>query len=307
MNRRIIPMVAGTAGLACAVLLAACQTEAPKPLLTKINPLRGAAQPAAPAEAAASLTDAASAMRRAGQLLQEGNKDDALYYYVKALELDGGKNREALDRIGDIHAGKGNAAPAEAAYRLALELEPKDADALAGLGLLLLGGGKPDEAKRLLAAAVDSDPGRWRAHNGLGLLADRNGDHPLAAQHYERALQAGGAAMVWNNLGYSKYLAGDLPGALRCFDAALKLDGHYEPAWLNKGLVHTRLGEEQAALQAFRRVLEPADAYNNLGYLYMLEGKADPAYEYLQKAIAASPGYHELANENLGRLRATGK
>jgi tetratricopeptide (TPR) repeat protein len=82
-------------------------------------------------------TDAPSAMKHADQFLQQGDKDEALYYYVKALDFDH-KNKVALDNIGEIHAGKGNYEPAKVAYQLALKLDPNNATALEGLGLIQL-------------------------------------------------------------------------------------------------------------------------------------------------------------------------
>lgn len=248
--------------------------------------------------------DASSAMNRANQFLQQDNKDEALYYYVRALEYDP-TNKEALDKIGEIHAEKGNYEPAKIAYQLALKQDPKNANALEGLGLIQLNTGSQAEAKQSLAAAVASNPNLWRSSNGLGLIADKHGDYLHAAQYYESALKTKpDMPMLMNNLGYSKYLSGNWQGAKQLFEAVLRLDSHYNPAWLNLGLVQVRLGNEDGALQAFMHVLDEADAYNNLGYIYMMDDKKPDAYQCFEKAISLSPTYHKLANENLKRLAA---
>ncbi|MGZ8181266.1 MAG: tetratricopeptide repeat protein [Methylobacter sp.] len=247
--------------------------------------------------------DAPSAMNRADQFLHQGNKDEALYYYVRALEFDD-QNKGALEKIGEIHAEKGNYKPAEVAYQMALKLDPKSAVALEGLGLIQLNTGKQTEAKQSLEAAVAIDPSLWRAYNGLGLIADKNGGYSQAAQYYQNALKTKpDMPMLMNNLGYSKYLSGDLQAAMRLFDSASRIDAKYDSAWLNQGLVQARLGNDSAAIQAFMHVLNEADAYNNLGYIYMVNNKTPAADEYFQKAISLSPTYHRLANENLKRLR----
>ena len=164
---------------------------------------------------------------------------------------------------------------------------------------------KQAEARKSLAAAVSIDPSRWRACNGLGLIADKNGDYLHASQYYERALKTKpNKPMLLNNLGYSKYLSGDWQGAMQLFDAVSRIDAKYGPAWLNQGLIYARRGNDTAAIQAFMHVLDEADAYNNLGYIYMMDGKTPPAYVYFQKAISLSPTYHRLANENLKQLLA---
>jgi tetratricopeptide (TPR) repeat protein len=70
-------------------------------------------------------TDAPSAMKRADQYLQQGNKDEALYYYVKALEFDH-VNKDALEKIGEIHAGKGNLRTGEGRLPVGIETGPEE-------------------------------------------------------------------------------------------------------------------------------------------------------------------------------------
>ena len=66
---------------------------------------------------------------------------------------------------------------------------------------------------------------------------------------------------------------------MQLFGAVSRLDAKYDPACLNLGLVHARLCNEVAALQAFRHELNEADAYNNLGYIYMMDKKTPAAYQ----------------------------
>jgi Flp pilus assembly protein TadD len=287
-----------------ALLLTGCETMPPQSSLPHLPRLSSEATPAAHRDAEKNKpVDAQSAMKQASQLLLAGNKDEALYYYIKAIELDS-KNLEALIRIGDIHSDKGNYEQAEAAYLQALILHPGNADLLAGLGLAQLSLGKQAEARLSLTTAVAINPRLWRAYNGLGLLADRSGDYQSAEKHYLSALTIKpDTPMLLNNMGYSKYLAGDFHSALPLLNAAISIDPAYDSAWLNQGLIYARLGEEASAIQAFRHALNEADTYNNLGYIYMISGKTDAAYEYLEKAIRISPAYHQLAHENLSRLQ----
>ena len=251
--------------------------------------------------------DAASNIKRADGFYQQGNMDDALYYYVKSLELDD-KNKAVLERIGQIHVKKGNYDLAEAAYNLALRIDKNNAQALEGLGIIQLNTGKQAEADKSLRAAVAIDPKLWQANNGLGLIADKRGDYVSAAQYYQAALKTKpNSPMLLNNLGYSKYLSGNYAEAIPLFDLASKIDAKYEPSWLNLGLVYARQDNDTAALEAFMHVLDEADAYNNLGYIDMINGKTNAANEYFQKAISSSPSYHILANENLKRLRTAEK
>lgn len=255
-------------------------------------------------EARGEATTAQEALGRGDAAYSLGNTDEALYEYVKALELDS-KNPETLYKVGTIHAEIGNSELAETAYRMALKLAPGHAGSLEGLALMLLDKHQHPAAEQHLRAAIKSDPKRWRSHNGLGLIADMKKDYALAISHYQAALRAQpDSPLLLNNLGYSKYLAGDRVGAFQLFERALEIDPKFERAWLNKALVHARNGDTDAAFEAFRHTLDEASAYNDLGYIYMLDGRYDEAEQFFQEAISASPTYHALAHANLNQLRA---
>lgn len=298
------PRVSWLAAFACgSILLTGCGLKATKPSAEDFSGFYSTKsrivheqEPGPP--------DVPAAMKRADAARHSGNRDEALYYYVKALELDG-TNAAALARIGEIHAEKGNEDLAEVAYRMAVKVAPRNAAALEGLGLIQLQSRKHSEAGQSFTAAVAAESSRWRALNGLGLIADLHGDHGQAAEYFGKALRVEpGNPILLNNLGYSRYLAGDRQGALGYFDAALQADPRYSSAWLNKGLVYARERDDGAALDAFKHVVDEADAYNDLGYIYMMQGNPDAAHEYFERAISASPSYHQLAHENLKRLSA---
>lgn len=242
-------------------------------------------------------------LSRAESLQRRGKMDEALFYFVKVLNIEP-QNPRALLGVGAIHRNKGNHDLAELAYGMVLKQQPKNAEALEGMGLSWIGEKSNREAEKYLTAAVKADPRRWQAHNALGLLASQAGQQVQAISHYEQALRVQPRnAECLNNMGYAKYEARDWLGALRAYDAALAIDPGYESAWMNKALLLARQGDDQAALAAFRRVMTEADAYNDLGYIHMQQGDVDGAYELFEKAIAASPTFHVKANENLRRLK----
>ncbi len=254
-------------------------------------------------EARGDATSAREAINWGDAAYRMGNVDQALYEYVKALGIDG-KNLETLYKVGTLHAGRGNRELAELAFRMALKLDERHVPSLEGLGLVQLERHLHKEAEESLTKAVAAEPNRWRAHNGLGLIADLRKDYPAAGSHYQNALKLQpGSAMLLNNLGYSKYLAGDWDGAQQLFDQAVQADPKYERAWINLGLVHARRGEDEASLRSFRRVMDDPSAYNNIGFVFMMEGKYDQAGRYYEQAISSSPAYHAQAQENLKRLR----
>jgi tetratricopeptide (TPR) repeat protein len=64
------------------------------------------------------------------------------------------------------------------------------------------------------------------------------------------------------------------------------------------------LGKYGEALELFKKSGNEAEAYNNLGYIYLLEGKNKEAIVAFEKALDLSPGFYVKAYENLNRAKA---
>ena len=247
---------------------------------------------------------AEEALVSARQALLEGDTDQALFEYVRALELgNGDQDAEILAKIGAIHSSSGHPFLAVRAYSMSLKLDPNNYGALEGLGLMQLRQHHYDQAKENLSAVITADPGRWRAHNGLGILADFENDYAMAADHYRQALEIHPSSpQLYNNLGYSEYLAGNWDQALVNFRKALGYDSKFDSVWHNIGLVYARQGRYEDAERAYRRVMERPEAYNNIGYLCLIQKDYENAESYLRQAIKLSPSYYVKANENLEQL-----
>jgi Flp pilus assembly protein TadD len=185
---------------------------------------------------------------------------------------------------------------------MALKLSPNYAPSLEGLGLLLLQQRQFEKARQQFLAATQTDPKRWRSYNGLGLIADQQKQFQAALAYYNHALSLNPTAMLFNNRGYSNYLAGHWDVAEQDYLRSLRVDEKYDRALYNLGLLQTRQGKELEALGTFKKTLDEAAAYNNMGYIYMLDGKYAEADAYLQRAISSSPTYHVQANLNMQRL-----
>jgi tetratricopeptide (TPR) repeat protein len=91
-----------------------------------------------------------------------------------------------------FHLGRALAAAdpdgARAQYEAALQIEPGEADALAGLGALAETAGKGDEARRRYEQAIATRPSTFAAQAGLGRLLAAAGEWDEAAAHLGVAL-----------------------------------------------------------------------------------------------------------------------
>ncbi|GAA0702085.1 tetratricopeptide repeat protein [Marinobacterium maritimum] len=247
------------------------------------------------------------------QALARGDTDEALYHYVQVLDLEA-ESEMAYFRIGQVHMGRGNEKLASLALRSALGIDPEHIGALTAMGVLHLKHNRYAEAKVNLDKAVALDRKRFdadaaqdydarspsRAYNGLGVLADLDGNTAEAQRLYQISLSIRPeAADTLNNLGYSYYLDSRWRDAEKQFRKALDISPEFEQAWRNLGLVYARQQRYLAALNALERVMDTAKAHNDIGYICMLDGRYALAKQYFEKALTLSPTFYPKARENL--------
>ena len=261
------------------------------------------------------------AMRMGDAAYRGGALDQALYQYLRALELDP-KRYEALVWVGRIHRERGNDHLAEMAFSDVLNNDPDNLSALTEMGVLQLAERRADKAQELLTKAVAMDQKRLKGsvsasptglkvdaasplkvYNGLGVLADLSNDFEQAAQYYHLAQQIDPrSALVANSQAYSFYLAGKWADAESFYRRGIGFDPRYQPLWRNYGLLLARMGRYEEALSAFEQVENRAAASNDVGYICLIEGKLDVAEQFFRSAIDQSPSHYEMAWENLRRI-----
>jgi Flp pilus assembly protein TadD len=243
-------------------------------------------------------SSAPEAVQRGDLAWRQGNLDLALFMYVQALQFTP-DDAATMRKIGAIHERRGNRTLARKAFELALSRGGDHAATLERLGLIYLHEELNENAAKLLAKAVDIEPGRWRAHNGLGVLADRRGEHSAALTHYGEALVwEPKAGIVYNNRGYSRFLAGDLPGAEKDLREAIRL-GSGDQAWVNLGKVQAKARQYGMAFQSFLETLDTAHAYNEVGEAAFRNRDYHVAKAYFENAANESPSYFERAYKNI--------
>jgi len=236
--------------------------------------------------------------------LARGKIDEALYQYVKAIDLDNNSDI-ALYKIGDIHSKRGNTEKAKKAYEMVLKINPDHVGAHEGLGQLLLGKRKYDEARyHLTKAEANGAAINWRIYNSLGVISDLEKDYKQAIIHYQKALTLQPELpLILNNMGYSRYMLGDWDSAEKYYRKAVQNDQYFERAWRNLGLLYIRKGNYEEAVSAFTQIESLHEAYNDVGYICMLNGKYDISEAFFKRAIKLSPRYYEAANRNLRKNR----
>ncbi len=164
----------------------------------------------------------------------------------------------------------GQLAAARQELETVLLTEPDNTEALQGLAYLHLTTGQLTVAKVMFQRLVYLDQQRVRgqnplrkvdaqsptiAYNSLGIIADYEGAHEFAAEHFLLALQITKHPYLYNNLGYSRYLAGNFGAAEWAYKQALALEPGYAPAVRNLALLIAAKGNPKGA----RAMLEEED------------------------------------------------
>jgi Flp pilus assembly protein TadD len=99
--------------------------------------------------------------------------------------------------------------------------------------------------------------------------------------------------------------SGDLPGAIRRVEQALKLQPRDAQLRFLHGVLLMDAGRDEAALILFTQMAqeypELADPYNNIALIQARAGRLEAALAALQDALRAEPG-HRTARANLGQV-----
>lgn len=184
------------------------------------------------------------------------------------------------------HHRAGRLMHAEAGYKMLLETNPRNADALHWLGVLLCQAGQVKEAIALLEKAASIRP------------AD------VAFQH---------------NLGQAYLNAGQKDQAIQAFERATANATETEPliALAQARLSRRMPGDADAAVAALRRAqslgVETADLHHHLGVALLAAGRASDAISAFQAALVKKPNdaatyYHmALAHRTAGQIKETRK
>ena len=147
-------------------------------------------------------------------------------------------------------------------------------------------------------------PDSPEGYSRRGSAEHESGDYIKAIDSYEKALAiAQGDKEVWNNLGYTCFVAGQFQKSLECFDKAIAVDPLYKPAWYNKGYAYHGADMLEEAVDCYSKAIaidsKDRVLWNNLGNaLYNLGNYAESIPKFVE-AIEVDPDY-EIAWNNIG-------
>lgn len=199
------------------------------------------------------------------------------------------------------HHQAGRLTQAEQLYRLVLQHEPRQPDALHLLGMVAYQVGQYAQAVELIGRAIAISPRAASYHNNLGLVYRALGRDADAEASYRQSLQLQpNFPEALNNLGNVLRDRGELNGAVELYRRALELKPAYAEAHNNLGTGYYELGKVSEAIGCYRRAIELkpdyGEAWGNLGVALQHEGQLAPALDACRRGVELKP--NEAAGYN---------
>jgi tetratricopeptide (TPR) repeat protein len=225
-----------------------------------------------------------------------------------------------LEGVAILHAGYQKSAIAEnnkyakaqATMEGFLATHPHDPYVCSKLGALYVEVGKIDQGmellKRGIAACTEEYEILYELHYHLGIAYSRLKNSQQAITHYQTAIKLPIYPILklgaYNNLGSLLKTAGDLTGAKKIYETALKIDSNFAIGHYNLGMICKALGLFTEAIACYQKAikLKPnyAEAYQNLGVVQLKVGNVQGSITAFKNAIIL----HEQTNpEEAMRLR----
>ena len=162
------------------------------------------------------------------------------------------RNTQALAILAAAYTQKKQFAEAEKSYRSWLQLAPKDFAAHDGLGLLLAGTGRLDEASQELQKAVALQPAMPDAWQQLGLVQQKLGRHADAAVSLKNAVALNpNSVQAQFALGISEMNLRQYPAAVAAFQKAAQLAPNSYEAHIWLANAYQAAGQTNQAAAAY--------------------------------------------------------
>jgi arylsulfatase A-like enzyme/Flp pilus assembly protein TadD len=189
---------------------------------------------------------------------------------------------------------------------------PKNAEVLCSVGILLTEMNRLDQALQVLKQATSLDESNPQAWNYLGVVFYRQSDLDQALRAYQKAVELDPRfASAFNNLGtlyLRQFLERKNPSlmaqAIDAFDRALELDPRLASAYNGRASAFKFSNRVNEAIRDWKKALELQpefiDVYFNLGITYLQAGNKSEALRILNRC--KEKFYDRLPASEQGRL-----
>ncbi|MCL6621753.1 MAG: tetratricopeptide repeat protein [Syntrophobacterales bacterium] len=305
MRSRYLAQAAALA--AAALMMAACSKKPDAPVralkqseIAKLQRIYGPGKMEAPSEDLQGLLP----LRQEAlgdMLLRKREYDSSLVTYLQVL-AEQPERHDIRYKLGVALLLTGQYEAARQEFSRVLAAQPQMLEAREGLGLAYLQEKKNPEAIQEFRQLVAQDPARGKSRYLLGLATLLSGRPREAIPELEAAsrlepknpLPYAAVAQAYLDLkNYSQ--------ALTWVKRGLELDPNHKKLHHLQGLALAGQQRYDEAFVAFLKAGDEAQAYNNVGVHFYLDGKYEEAAKCFQKALELRPTHYQEAKVNLDR------
>jgi tetratricopeptide (TPR) repeat protein len=243
---------------------------------------------------------------------------------------------DRLEALGDLALKNRNFENSLINYLQILQKNPERYDLHYKVGVIFLLSGKLEAAQKELALVLVHRPEMLQAHEALGLVFLQGKQYPLAIDEFQYVLsQDPRRAKTYHLLGVTFLESGRSDRAVQALKTATTLNPRQlsslialSKAYLGRkeygqaaaslkqalalapqsqkvnhllGLALAGQKQYPQALEAFMKAGDEAQAYNNIGVYYFMDGQYEEAAKCFQRAIELRPTFYQEAKTNLQR------
>ncbi len=243
---------------------------------------------------------------------------------------------ESLEALGDAALQTRDYEGSLANFLQILQTNPERYDLRYKVGVIFLLTGKYDAARQELALVLSKRPDMLEAHEALGMVHLQEKNYSQAIEEFQIVLsKEPRRGKTRHLLGIAYLEAGQPQRAIPELKEAANLDPNQAPTLVALGQAYIRQKDYQAAvtilkkaqllnpqnqkanyelgmalaalkrypeaLEAFLKSGDEAQAYNNIGVYYYMDGRYEEAAKCFQRALDLRPIFYDEAKVNLQR------
>lgn len=243
-------------------------------------------------------------LRRGNEALELQDSALATLHYTLALAKDASLEAAYLG-LAEALILEGKSQNAKAVLQKSLTQSGQRLHTLARLGTLCRSQGENKQSLQYLLQANQLEPGSAWLMTELAISYEQAGLVEKAETYFrEAARQLPESAVALNNLGFNYLLQARYARAVTILQNALQLAPDNQLTKNNLALARALNDNPRAALHLFETTVGKAGAYNNLGYLLMLQQHDRDAEQALSRALELDPVFYVRAQQNLELLKS---
>jgi len=235
--------------------------------------------------------------------LAEGDLPLARLHLFKALTL-APDNIKVYQGLGELFLKMNQLKKAQTAYAEILKINPENEIALFGLGKAYRLEGDCVAAGNYLQQAEKLSPDNPDVLTEMAICYDKLEQSAQAEELYLRVAELQPVnPSSFNNLGFHYLIEGVYQPAIDAFLTGERFKPEDRRIRNNLAAAYILNGDEAQGLARFESSIGKAGAFNNVGYIYMVQNRWSKAEEAFVKALELNPSYYVKAAKNLDYLR----